>query len=218
MKICVPVTGNSFEDFLNNLDNIQHVADFIELRLDCIPDLDEEKMKMLKAFITKECIITFRKKEEGGANQVSTARRFFFLETAIKLGFDFIDVEMDSADKFFETKPDRKKTKIILSFHDFEKTPPNLEEILKKMEHWKPDVCKIITTPQSQKDIERLYQFILKNKSQNIVCFGLGDIAQQTRIITPFLGSLWTCASSENTEKGEKQMDIQTMKTIYSLF
>jgi 3-dehydroquinate dehydratase-1 len=53
-----------------------------------------------------------------------------------------------------------KGSKIIISHHNFEKTPDLkfLENILKKMQKYSPEVYKIAVTPENEKDVEIVFE------------------------------------------------------------
>ncbi len=80
----------------------------------------------------------------------------------------------------------------IVSYHDFEKTPPKKEmlDILARC-HEKGDVAKIAVMPGSLREVLVLYEVMLKSK--RLVCaIAMGDLGKHSRIMAPVYGSLLT--------------------------
>ena len=114
-------------------------ADLIELRLDALQTVPDVKL-LLK---DRPCpiLITCRREEDGGRSKRSEADRLILLRTAIFEGADYVDLEYDVAGKV----PRYGKTKRVISYHNFENTPDNIEAILQHMATLDADVLKICT-------------------------------------------------------------------------
>src|SRR3990172_11418061 len=98
-RICTVVTGNSINEFLLNLENIQKVSDFIELRADFISNLKVNDLDIIKENTYRTAIFTCRKKSEGGNFNGSEEKRMNILRKANVLSFDFLDIEFSSFNK-----------------------------------------------------------------------------------------------------------------------
>jgi 3-dehydroquinate dehydratase-1 len=209
IKICAPVIGKTLKEFLKNLDRVQEISEMVELRVDEIKDLNKKDLVLIRKKTVKEAIFTSRKKE-------------IILE-ALNLGFNFIDIELKTLEKepaFAKATVGKGKTKIILSFHDFKKTP-NFKEltiIINHMRKCNVGALKIATKVNDDQDAKNLMQILLnKKKNEKIIVVGMGKKGQITRILGPLLGSFLTFASTQYGETAAGQIDINNLKNIYKL-
>ena len=79
------------------------------------------------------------------------------------------------------------------------------------------DVCKIITTARAVKDNLTTLNFVSEaSKKAKIVCFAMGDLGKQSRLVSPVLGAFFTFASLDEKRKTAKgQLTIQEMNSAY---
>ncbi|MDO8609439.1 MAG: type I 3-dehydroquinate dehydratase [bacterium] len=216
IKICTVVTGKNLNDFLKNLEQIQAISNMVELRVDYISNLKLENIQTIKSKIKKETIFTCRKKQEGGEFQGSEKERVNIILEAIKLGFDYVDIELSSCNSF--SFPKKINSKIICSFHDFKKTPSlkNLQSTLEKMNKYKIDIKKIATFINCEKDIQNLFYVLIHRKAnEKIIAIGMGEKGKITRILGPLLGSFLTFASTNKTESAPGQINIIKLKQLW---
>lgn len=202
IKICTPVIGKTLKEFLKNLDRVQDVSEMVELRVDKIKNLSEKDLRLIRKKTVKEAILTSRKKE-------------IILE-ALNLGFDFIDIDLSLISKLNLSK--QMKTKIILSFHNFEKTPgiKELKLLIDRMRECNVEVLKISTTINESQDVKNLFQiFFNKKKNEKIIVIGMGKKGQIIRVLGPLLGSFLTFASTPFGKTAPGQIDLNEMLNIY---
>jgi 3-dehydroquinate dehydratase/shikimate dehydrogenase len=109
-------------------------ANLVELRLDYING--EVNLRRLVADRPCPLIITCRRSTDGGKFTGSEDQRLLLLRTAIAEGVDYVDLEEDIASSI----PRFGRTKRIISFHDFRKTPDNLNELHRRMCEHDPDI------------------------------------------------------------------------------
>ena len=209
--ICIPIISKTTEEALNDIEKASK-ADIMELRIDYIKNLDLTRLLKEKK---KKIIVTNRKKNEGGCFEGSEEERINTLKKSISLGADFIDIELSSGEKAIkELSKSKKDTKIILSYHNFEETPENLEEIYKKIKAFSPDIVKIVTFANLSKDNLAIFNF-LKNKKR-IISFCMGEKGTPSRILYKKFGSFLTFASLEKSkESAPGQLTFDEMKNIY---
>ena len=114
------------------------------------------------------------------------------------------DIEMSSERSFIEElmiqkKARRRGTKIILSFHDFQRTPSrrDLQKLYARMARWGADVVKIVTFAQSWEDNLNVLGLIpyATARGQKITAFCMGEKGKMSRVMAPLLGAAWTYAS-----------------------
>jgi 3-dehydroquinate dehydratase I len=196
-KICLPVIGENLEEFLINLEKTQKIHNFIELRADYIHNFGIEDLLKIKELTKVSSVFVCRNKKDGG-NFVGKEENWqLILQEALKLGFDFIDIEFSQIKKIdFSNK--NPQTKIILSLHDFNQTPGyrNLRKIQKRMRGFNPNIIKFATFIKTEKDIQNLFRLILSSKKQDkIIAIGMGEKGKITRILGTFMGSPFTFAA-----------------------
>jgi 3-dehydroquinate dehydratase I len=139
-------------------------------------------------------ILTVRLSAEGGSWTQDDALRATHYQQAIA-GLAAIDVEFSSALHGDLCKRASELGKpVIVSFHDFERTPP-LEELQRTlqgiMEH--PNaIPKIATMVTCNKDIETLRLLLSWNTGRPICILGMGSRGRGTRTSFPALGSCLT--------------------------
>ena len=131
------------------------VADLFEIRADFARDLD---LAALKRAATKPLLFTCRPESEGGRwPDADPAGRRALLARAVDVGFDLVDVEVLSG--FDDVVASKAGRGLVLSWHDFEGTPVDLDAIYEAMAARRPDVVKIAVTARSVADLGRLLAF-----------------------------------------------------------
>ena len=184
-------------------------ADLIELRLDALQTVPDVKL-LLK---DRPCpiLITCRREEDGGRSKRSEADRLILLRTAIFEGADYVDLEYDVAGKV----PRYGKTKRVVSYHNFEKTPDNIEEILEQMSKLDADVLKICTMANCPSDNVRVLNLIGKTSIPTIA-FCMGPFGTPSRILCGAYGAPWTYASADaDSAAAPGQISFDQVKNLY---
>jgi 3-dehydroquinate dehydratase I len=216
-KICVPVVGESLEEFLINLEKTQKVHSFVELRTDYIHNFGIDDLLKIKKSTKVSSIFVCRNKKDGGNFVGKEGDWQLILQEALKLGFDFVDIEFSQVKKIdFSYKS--PQTKIILSLHDFNQTPGyrNLRKIQKRMRSFNPDIIKFATFIKTEKDIQNLFRLILSSKKQDkTIAIGMGEKGKITRILGTFMGSPFTFASLGDQITAPGQLSVSQIKEAY---
>jgi 3-dehydroquinate dehydratase/shikimate dehydrogenase len=133
------------------------------------------------------------------------------LRTAIVSGADYVDLEDDIA----KSVPRYGKTKRIISHHDFQQTPDDLEEVWARMSELNPDIIKLVTTANSPSDCIRLLKLVSSAKIPTIG-FCMGEFGILSRILCGKYGAPFTYAAfSAEREIAPGQLTFQQMKDLY---
>jgi len=169
-------------------------ARLIELRLDFLAKAPDFK-RLLAA---KPCpmVATLRRKVDGGRGGGSGEERLMLLRQAIVAGFDWVDLEIDIADKIRRYKD----VKRIISYHNLREVPADLEKIHEQMCKLDPDVVKVAVTAQQPEDNVRVLE-LLRNPLRPTVAFCMGDLGMPSRILTGRCGAPFTYGAF-NKERG----------------
>ncbi len=205
--ICVCIAETSVLDCLKALRGIE----FAEVRLEKVKGITPEKVKTI---MSSSARIVATCRPEGG---MSDKKREQILAAAIDNGATFIDLEIESEEGYRKGLADaarRKGCGIIISYHNYELTPPSeeLKKIIGDCFKAGADIAKIACQANSQQDNARLMDLI--GPSRNVIAIGMGEKGAITRITGPFLGSPFTYASLDTgKETAPGQMDYRTIQT-----
>ena len=216
IRICTPVIGNTKEEFLSNLHKTQEISDLIELRVDYLGTITQHELRELRQHVTKPCILTCRRSDEGGKYQGSEEQRVELLQQAIGM-FEYVDIELFTMQNHIFQR--HEKTKIIVSYHNFKETPSywDMQKVMYDMNERKPDILKIATMVQKEYEVTKLYR-LLTNKphTEERIVIGMGEQGRMTRILGPLLGGYLTFASTPYGESAGGQIDIKLLQSIYN--
>ncbi len=144
-----------------------------------------------------------------------------FLTEAIESGAAYVDLEVESDDRFkgdIIAKARSMGCKVIISFHDYDKTPEREEliRIVSRCFSSGADLAKISCKVNTKKDCARLLGLLDSDK--DIIVAGMGEKGKMVRILAPLLGSPFTYASpQEGQETAEGQLDATTVKRYFNL-
>ena len=187
----------------------QRGAQLVELRVDWLaraPDVP----RLLKNRPTP-VVVTCRRREDGGKWTGTEDARRMVLRTAIISGADYVDLEDDIA----KSIPRYGKTKRIVSHHDFNTTPDDLEAIWAEMAEMNPDVIKLVTMANSPSDCIRLLKLV-SEATIPTVGFCMGEFGTASRILCGKYGSPFTYAAfSAEREVAPGILTFQEMKNLY---
>jgi len=184
-------------------------ADLVEMRLDYIGRHIDLKRLLEK----RPCpvVITCRRREDGGRWEKTEQERLMVLRSAIASGVDFVDLEEDIAGSI----PRYGATKRIVSLHNFERTPEDLEDIHARLAALDADVVKIATMANSFTDCIRMMRLVEGAKVPTIgLC--MGDLGVVTRILALRYGAPFTyTALSSDRKIAPGQITFETMRSVY---
>ncbi|MEM9826406.1 MAG: shikimate dehydrogenase [Planctomycetota bacterium] len=173
---------------------VEQGAELVELRLDYIG-----RAVQLKRLLDERpgpVVITARRREDGGRWRRSETDRLALLRTAIAAGVEYVDIEADVAAQI----PRYGMTKRIISYHNFDETPENLEEFHAAMADEDADIVKIATMATCFSDNLRMIDLVRNAKVPTIgIC--MGELGLITRIMSDRLGSPFTYATFSKDKK-----------------
>jgi len=188
---------------------VERGAKLVELRLDYING--EVNLKRLLADRPSPVIITCRRQVDGGRWQGGEQERLLLLRTAIAEGCDYVDLEEDIAGSI----PRFGKTKRIISYHDFRKTPDDLQDIHDRLAALDPDIVKLSTMANQPHDNVRILRLV-RDARVPTIAMCMGDMGTPSRILgarynTPFVYSTF----HHERLLAPGQLSFQQMMEIY---
>jgi 3-dehydroquinate dehydratase type I len=217
-KLCIPIVETTMGKALIAIKKANRLTDLIELRVDY---LRNARLALLLQNRQKPFIVTNRRKEEGGNYKGEERKRLSVLQEAIDLGADYIDVELATERSSLQGLIRNKRgTQVILSFHDFRRTPSGkeLQRLFGQMIRLGADVIKIVPFARSWEDNLTILSLIpfAKARRQEIVAFCMGEKGKISRIYSPFLGAAWTYASlDQGRASAPGQLTVRELTDIW---
>lgn len=213
-KIAVPIFKSNKEEILKiAIEYIEKGADILEIRIDGINSPDPKMIKEIIQEINFPTIATNRLKLEGGHFNGSEKDRIAILRAASDVA-EYVDIELQTELKYINSILETG-VKTIVSYHNFEKTPP-LNEMFKVVEeeHKIGDIAKIAVTAKTLEDTIDVLAIL--SKFNNVIAISMGELGSYTRVIASKFKAPITFAASDNvTAPG--QIDFETMKWILNL-
>jgi len=205
--ICVSIAGKNPQECIKALEGVE----FAEIRMETISGIDEAGVRQI--FSSKAKLIATCR-----PGKMDEAERKMLLLAAIASGAAYVDVEVDAADPYKQdmvAAAKKKGCQVIVSFHDYERTPPREE--LVQIVNWcfesGADVAKIACKANSKRDAARLLGLL--DGERKVVAVGIGPEGRITRLVAPLLGSPFTYASEgKGKETAEGQMAKGEMEKI----
>ena len=168
-------------------------CDIVEIRLDLI-DTDHwlDHAKAIEAQGVP-VIATLRLAGEGGQWTQPDAERLPVFETALA-NLTAADIEFRSPllEKVSAFAASHQKA-LIISYHDFEQTPPvaELRQVIRKAANY-GTVVKIATLTQTEADLAALRELFTEQCSASVCLLGMGALGPASRTTLPRLGSCLT--------------------------
>lgn len=232
-KICVSITGKTQEEIIEQIKSLKNsTAQLVEWRVDFYEHFSDNKatIKFLN-YIANEfenipIIFTFRTIKEGGQSELSLQAYQDLLEEVIESKLiDIVDIELFIGDeivlKLIEVAHNNG-VKIILSNHDFEKTPSQTELVsrLIKMQNLNADILKIAVMPNKKSDVLTLLsateEMVTNYANRPVVTMSMAKEGLYSRIIGEMIGSSITFACiGEASAPG--QINIEEMAKLLSV-
>ena len=198
LKTCVSLVEKTPKKLQTVLKNALKKSDYAEIRFDFLKPKDvPEALELTKRHL-KKCVCTLRPKSEGGVFSGSEKERILIIKLIAEYNPFLLDIEYNTLSKNKKLSAYIKKTKtnVLVSWHDFKKTPDIkvLTKMLKKMKKFSHYV-KIVTSAKQVDDSSRVLALYALGKKINLIAFSMGDYGKMSRILCLYLGSPYTYVS-----------------------
>jgi shikimate dehydrogenase/3-dehydroquinate dehydratase type I len=225
--ICIPITADTRTAALRDLDDSLSYADVVELRMDLIRDGDlQTLMERCRQGAGQVKILVTNRRRCQESDSVEE-RRIEVLKTAVVLGANFVDIELDTPEVlrkelFALIKDHGCRTRLIVSHHDVAGTPSarKLKAIFHDCVLADADVVKIVTTASCAEDNLRVLELIpyARNKNRDVIAFCMGAEGKISRIGSLLLGSFLNfVALAKGAESAPGQMTVEEMNAVMDI-
>jgi 3-dehydroquinate dehydratase I len=218
-KVCVSLATDSADKLPKLITRaLQKRADYVEIRFDHTIYKEIDYALDISSRIKNRAIFTLRSKDEGGAFDGDQSERVSLLKKMARASPMLLDVEISIIKKDKEMRQFLKENKIplLVSSHDFKKTP-NLSSLSKKFEDMSNygNYVKLVTTARTFEDNFKLLSLYDNNDSTKLIAFAMGEHGILSRLICNlYRDSPFTYASLDKP-LAPGQLDIVLMKKIY---
>lgn len=232
-KIIVPLVSETDSELLEEMKEVISLKpDMVEWRVDFYDNVERieaviEMLKLLRDGLSETPLLfTFRSHREGGKKELPTAYYQQLIHYAIHSNLiDLVDVELLTGDEIVATLVDEAKangTAVILSNHDFSKTPSEEEIInrLRKMQELGADILKIAVMPQSEEDVLTLLNATNRMKrdyaKQPLITMSMAGKGVLSRMAGELIGSAATFASGKHAS-APGQIPINELRVVLDI-
>ncbi|HIP97938.1 MAG TPA: type I 3-dehydroquinate dehydratase [Aquifex aeolicus] len=210
--IAVSLTDENYRETVAKAKRLG--ADAIEYRIDGFKNRDLNHCREVISFgnsLGLKAILTIRAKWEGGIGEVPNRVDYY---TALTPLVDFVDIELRTS---VEEKEEIRRLvkngckKLIVSFHNFEKTPSEgeLKEIFAQIVEEGADIAKVACLAQNEEDVARLLCVASKQPIPT-VAIAMGEKGKISRVAGFVFNSVITyCALDKVFAPG--QLTIKEM-------
>ncbi len=219
-RICIAL---GLPDLPTLLDHARREAEagevFLEFRLDFL-DQPCTGAAAIRGFLEQfpDCIIlaTCRRHQNHGKFNGSIEEQLSILDQAIDAGAHAVDVEIETA----EVAQDRLhhfrgRTQVIVSYHNFEATPP-MDTVVNRIMKVQADAYKIVTTARKPSDNVRVLSAAKALPKHKMIVLAMGELGFPTRVLSPVFGGVYTYAApmfAAGTAAG--QVSARSLRHMY---
>ena len=197
-KTCVSIGEKNPKKLKVILKKSLSKSDFAEIRFDYLKKSDIPiVLECVKKSLSR-CVCTLRPRSEGGLFIGKEDERKSILRLIAEYNPFLLDVEFNAIQKDKKLAAYLKKTKcrLLVSWHDFKKTPreSELKSRFNKMKKFS-DVVKIVTVAENVSDASRLLSLYSIKSNNKTIAFCMGEQGKFSRILCLHLGSPFTYVS-----------------------
>ncbi len=197
-KTCVSIAEKTPYKIKKTLKIALKKSDYVEVRFDFLKSEQiPEAIEIIKKDL-KKIVCTLRPKTEGGKFSGNEKERVDILKLIAEYNPFLLDIEFNTLKRNSSLRRYLKSTKtnLLVSWHDFKKTPSSteLKKKMKQMSKFSSNV-KIVCTAKSTDDSNRMLELYSKKGKNNLISFAMGDFGRISRILCLYLGSPYTYVS-----------------------
>ncbi|WP_411704515.1 type I 3-dehydroquinate dehydratase [Edaphovirga cremea] len=232
-RICVSLVGKTLSEIQAAAQELSRIdADVIEWRVDHFNDVEDLAavklaLQEIRGILPETPLLfTFRSREEGGERAISKDAYFLLNATVVATGLvDMIDVELFSDEVQIPAllaHAHQSGVKVIMSNHDFHKTPAKEEIIyrLRRMQELGADLPKIAVMSQSPLDVLTLLEatWVMKQEyaTQPLITMSMGGTGVISRLAGQVFGSAMTFGAARQAS-APGQIDVAKLRSILTL-
>ena len=197
-KTCVTIAEKTPKKLDTVLNKALKKSDYAELRFDFLKPVHVPvALELVKKKLSR-CVCTLRPTSEGGKFHGTEKERISILKLISEYHPFLLDVEFNtiSKNKGLQNYIRKTRTKVLVSWHDFKKTPNSLtlKKMLKRMRKFS-NTIKIVTSAKKINDSSKILSLYNSSTKTNLIAFAMGNNGKMTRILCLYLGAPFTYVS-----------------------
>jgi 3-dehydroquinate dehydratase/shikimate dehydrogenase len=192
-----------------------------ELRLDYLQDYSQFELQlhqMLMRLHFPQTIATCRMAAAGGMMTGTLADQSAILAAAVRAGCQWVDVEIESVQKGgVALLRALRPAKIIVSYHDFQKTLP-LAPVYRRLVRLPVQVVKIATQARYLRDNLQIQRLLKAHRrgTPKLVALAMGASGIPARLLSLLWGSAFTYAAPlDHSPAASGQFPAEVMRSVY---
>jgi 3-dehydroquinate dehydratase-1 len=204
--ICLPLVAPNKKELGHQTQELMRLdPDLLEWRIDAFDQLEavDDCLQALQAVRTATAsvplIFTCRIDREGGIHKITQQNRLDLITASMRSGMlDIVDIELCNEASFIQTVLDAAHAhdvKVMLSYHDFEKTPEKdviLDRLVRAQESG-AHIAKVAVTPKNYDDVLVLLDATLRARTESLqipmVTISMGPEGLVSRLAGGLFGS-----------------------------
>lgn len=232
-KICIPIVAETTEKIISDAKALAgYNYDVVEWRMDFFedvmtPDKVVDVLKSLREVIGDKLLLaTFRTANEGGEKEIDNDYYKELNILAAQSGYaDMIDIELFTGDDIVKDMVEEIHNAgsfVVMSNHDFNKTPPKEEiiERLKTMQALGADLAKIAVMPNSSEDVLTLLSATNDmntiHADKPVITMAMGKLGLISRLSGSTFGSAMTFGAAGKAS-APGQIDAKQLEQILKI-
>jgi 3-dehydroquinate dehydratase I len=218
-RICVSIAAYDLEQLKRQINQaFNYGADYVEIRFDYLDLSDMDQAMSIANMINKKAVYTLRAPDEGGQFKGNISERIAWLKKLSASKPMLLDVELHTIkyNTYLADYLKEQNISLLISWHDFEKTPSNaqLTNLLYEMRKYSQNV-KVVTTAQKTEDSLGLLELYENTLGVNLIAFAMGEAGVLSRLLCVIIGNApFTYASLEKAI-APGQLTIKQMRKLY---
>jgi len=218
-KICVTIATEEVDSIAKQAGQAFELgADYVEIRFDFMKPEQLQKAIDAAKGIKGKAVFTLRSKGQGGKFAGSEPDRLKWLRKLADQRPMLLDVELHTLQEndAFADFLENQKTPLLVSWHDFEKTPSSdkLADLLAEMRIY-GNYVKVVTTAENVEDSLRLLEMYETATGLNPIFFAMGEAGVVSRVMCTLVGNApFTYASLEKAV-APGQLTLKQIRNLY---
>src|SRR5262249_4616497 len=221
MRICAVIAETTAAAARTAIERAASVAEVAEIRLDYLKDFDFSSPAGLHFLLDRKklpVIITCRSIEEGGNQRIDDDLRMRLVVEGARVLADYCDIEEAHYERAASLSPDLSR--LIVSYHNFDWTPLDLDAIYDRLRSRPAAVHKIAVRANSVEDVIPVFRQLDRAEAagKDLIAISIGQAGAVTRILGPSRGGFLTYGSldSRNTTAAG-QPTCRDLRDVYRL-
>lgn len=221
VRVCAVIAEATMDAARAAIKRAASIADMIEVRLDYLRDFDFANLDGLGALLEGKslpAIITCRAISEGGQQQIDDRIRLRLLIEGARQAADYCDIEAAHYAQASALSPDISR--LIVSYHNFDETPVDLDAVYDRLTDLPAAVHKIVTRANTITDSLAIFNLLerARREGTRLIAIAMGQAGIITRVLGPSRASFLAYGSlASGKESADGQLTCEELIDLYRI-